>query len=143
MKRKKFIQLIAGGIGLSAIPGIWFLRKDARESAIRIITSELSYLKLDPRGIETFTDDYLKKHTDTLFVNGVKAMDMLGMPADRLGYTHYLVKDYLLSSTFFKNKMDENQVVHYSGTIYNPYTTPCGNPFSFIYFSNDDTITAA
>lgn len=134
MKRKRFLQLFAGGIAISAIPGIWFLRKDARQAAINIITYELHYLKLDKNGVEKFVDDYLKSHSNNLFKNEVKAVDMLGISSGHLGYTEFLVKDYLLSSSFFKNKMDESKIVEYSGNVYNPYKTPCGNPFSFFYF---------
>lgn len=142
MKRKRFLQLMAGSVALSAIPGVWFLRKDAKASAIHLIFSELYYLKLDKKGVEAFVSDYFVIHNSGLFKNEVKAIDMLGLSASRLGYTEILVKDYLLSSTFFKNKMDEAKVVDYTGVVYNPFKVPCSNPFSFIYYpENSQSIT--
>lgn len=134
MKRKRFLQIIAGGVALSAIPGVWFLRKDAREAAIHLILSELSYLKLDKKGVEAFADDYVIAHKSSLFKNEVKVVDILGLSASRLGHTEILVKDYLLSSTFFRNKMDETRLVEYTGVVYNPFKVACSNPFSFIYY---------
>lgn len=143
MKRKRFLQLIASGIAVSAIPGIWFLRKDARQAAINIITHELHFLKLDQKGVENFVDDYMKKHTNSLFTYELKAVDMLSLSANSLGYTEFLVKDFLLSSTFFTNKMDESKLIEYTGNVYNPYKTPCGNPFSALYFPDKNSILSS
>jgi hypothetical protein len=47
-----------------------------------------------------------------------------------------IVGNFLLSTDFFLNKMDEDREITYSGIVYGPYRSPCGNPFSGMYYKN-------
>jgi hypothetical protein len=44
-----------------------------------------------------------------------------------------ITQEYLLSTDFFRNKMDESRIVKYIG-FYNPYQMPCTNPFSSTFY---------
>lgn len=45
-----------------------------------------------------------------------------------------VVGNFLLSTNFFFNKMDEEQEIKYSGVIYKPYESSCVNPFSGLFY---------
>ena len=45
-----------------------------------------------------------------------------------------IVEKFLLSTDFFLNKMDESRPIVFSGRIWGPYSTPCMNPFSALFY---------
>ncbi len=49
-------------------------------------------------------------------------------------YRDEIVSRFLLSTDFFLNKMDERKEIKYTGVIWGPYTTPCINPFSSLFY---------
>lgn len=50
-------------------------------------------------------------------------------------YRDEVVRRFLLSTDFFINKMDESKEIKYTGIIWGPYSTPCLNPFSSMFYS--------
>ncbi|MCA6078775.1 hypothetical protein [Fulvivirga sedimenti] len=49
-------------------------------------------------------------------------------------YRSEIIADFLLSTDFFLNGMDEQKQINYLG-FYNPYSRPCSNPFSNLFYS--------
>ncbi len=49
-------------------------------------------------------------------------------------YRSQIIADFLLSTDFFLNGMDEQKNINYLG-FYNPYSRPCSNPFSNLFYS--------
>ena len=49
-------------------------------------------------------------------------------------YRSQIVGLFLLSTDYFRNKMAPDKPVHYIA-IYNPYSSPCSNPFSNLFYS--------
>ena len=45
-----------------------------------------------------------------------------------------ITSNFLLSTDFFINKMDEHKPVRYSGNVYDMYRSGCANPFSGLYY---------
>ncbi len=115
-----------------AIPGMGLMAVSYAEAAKRTIQRELSYLKLDEPGIERFVADYSKNKSSNYQLK-VRSLYLMHASSEQSGVVNEMVQDYLLATDFFRNKMDEQRTVQYVG-LYDPYKTPCANPFSFLYF---------
>lgn len=139
MKRRKFIQLTGIAAAGAAIPGIAYLSTNLKDSAAEIIINEFHYLKLDREGVNKFVEVFLQKYPpSSKFTAKVRTANLLNLKASdaRLGST--ITKEYLLSTDFFRNKMDESKVVKYIG-FYDPYHMPCTNPFSATFYPPSST----
>jgi len=146
MKRRKFIGII--GVGIAVTAGGSYLCFEGFDNAIeRILKGEIKDLKLkvDDREI-------------VLFLNGAKqaglwesysiskkelirwcaALENLGIRLDSFERYKWckeeIIQQFLLSTSLFYGGMDSNKPIHYL-RIYDPYTTPCCNPFSNLYYS--------
>ena len=112
----------------------------------KMILEDLDGLKLDG----TVIDKYLQAiesgdHWDKIF-NGWKKKEFirihyllekgpLNLPYSNK-YRHYrsdIIGNFLLSTDFFINKMDESKEISFIG-LFDPYTRPCSNPFSNLYY---------
>jgi hypothetical protein len=134
MRRRNFLKIAgAGTAAVAALPAGWYVTTSVQEAAAGIITREFSYLKLDPKGVARFVDDYLKDPLSGYTHKELKASYALRAVADRSAMVADLTRRYLLSSDYFLNKMDENRTVQYLG-MYNPYRSPCANPFSSLHY---------
>ncbi len=133
MRRRNFLKIAgAGTAAVVALPAVWYKSISLHEAAAGIITRELSYLKLEPKGVARFVDEYLKDSWSRFPANKIKPYYVLHKGADPSEVTD-LTSKYLLSSDFFINKMDDTKTVQYVG-LYNPYRSPCANPFSSLHY---------
>lgn len=132
MNRRSFLMLAGAGTALIAIPGLSYMSVSYAEAARGLILNELDYLKLDEAGINQFVQDYTTDKTDNYRIK-IRSLYLINAKADQYQVVDELVKDYLLSTDFFRNKMNERKAVKYQG-LYNPYKMPCANPFSSIYY---------
>jgi hypothetical protein len=134
MRRRNFLKIAgAGTAAVVALPAGWYVATSVQEAATGIITRELGYLKLEPQGVARFVDDYLKDPLSQYTPGKLKAYYALRTGADASMMVADLTRKYLLSSDYFINKMDEHRTVQYLG-FYNPYRSPCANPFSSIHY---------
>jgi hypothetical protein len=131
MKRRKFLT-IAGAGSAAAILSFTFVSYDFETVATRLITKELSFLRLDRAGVARFVSDY-SKNKNTSYRLIVKGYSLLGIRSSQSGKIRQLVSSYLLSTDFFANRMDEQRTVRYVG-LYDPYTRPCAHPFSHVHY---------
>ena len=134
MKRRRFLKLTGVAAAAVAIPAVAYLSTNLKDSTAAIIINEFHYLNLDGEGANKFVEAYLQKYPpSSKFTAKVRSANLLGMKASnaRLGST--ITQEYLLSTDFFRNKMDESRIVKYIG-FYNPYHMPCTNPFSTTFY---------
>lgn len=119
-----------------AVPSLGFLSTSVKQAAIGIIKNELHYLKLDEPGIAQFVDDYYRNH----YINNnfkaqlkLRSYYYLHVKPEKSFMVQELVENYLLSTDFFVNKMDESREVNYI-SLYTPYLRPCAHPFSAMHY---------
>ena len=138
MNRRNFVTIlgsVAGGAVL--IPtGLYFASPKLKKYAEKLIFTELSYLKLDPKGVTTFVDDYFKAY-DNSFFSAIKwkTYYYLNTGTHQSDNLFQLVRAYLLSSDFFLNKTDTEKTVKYLG-MFNPYKSQVPNPYSYILYKH-------
>lgn len=135
MLRRKFIALLGiGTASIVALPSLGLVTDSFQKSAAGLIMNELHFLKLDRKGVEQFVADYFKIFKYNLaYEFKVKCYYLFDVRSNKSTLVTDLSNYYLLSTDFFRNRMDENKEVKYIG-LYNPYKTPCSNPFSNIYY---------
>lgn len=137
MERRKFLKFTAGGLVVGAFTSFMVLNRDTKKAAVDFIFRDLDFLNLDRKGVEAFVEDYMGDNKGNAFLQlKIKVADVFNISQYTFDYRMYLVRNFLLSSTFFQNKMDERKLVTYSGNLYNPFKTPCSNPFSHFHFPN-------
>ena len=132
MKRRTFIAVAAVGTGIIALGSTKFFITTFEQSAQMLIMKELNFLKLDEAGIKTFVKDYALSK-DRYYKLAVKGYSLLGITSARSGKVHQLVSNYLMSTEFFSNHMDESRVIKYVA-LYNPYLRPCAHPFTHRHY---------
>jgi len=139
MERRNFIRLATIGTGMCLIPpALYFVAPSIKEYACVILKRELYYLKLEPKGVVSFVDDYFKATGNDLLSNlKWKGLFYLKSGWDKSDRVRDLLKYYLLSSDFFINKTDESKTVNYLG-LFNSYKSPMPNPYSFILYPPSD-----
>ncbi len=125
-------MLAGAGTALVVIPSLSYMAISYEKAAKGLILNELDYLKLDEKGVNQFVRDYTKDQSANYQIK-IRSLYLIQAKADQYKVVDDLVKDYLLSTDFFRNKMNESKIVKYQG-LYDPYKTPCANPFSFIYY---------
>lgn len=134
--------------GIAACSYVFF--SDFEELIRKIIIEDTKSLRVDPGEIDKFLSATRKSHTwDSFSFSSsfskkefIKWSYYLSNPLIRIPYeTKYriyrsqIVGLFLLSTNFFANKMDPKKPVRF-GIIYNPYFTPCANPFSNLHYPN-------
>ena len=133
MQRRKFLKLTGLGAGaLVAVPGFGFAATTFEAAATGILQNQLDYLTLEPEGVEKFIQEFTKDRSNDYRLK-VRAMYVFGISPEHSFTVDELVRAYLLSTDFFMNQTDERKPVKYIG-LYNPYTRPCTQPFSFLYY---------
>lgn len=134
MNRRKFLTLTGLSAAAIAIPVVGFSTKSLHSAVSSIIYREYNYLKLNPEGVDLYVQEYLNNnkggHT---YHMKIMAFDLFNVEQENSTIVSHIVQNYLLSTDFFLNKMDETKVVHYIGA-YDPYNTPCANPFSSLHY---------
>lgn len=137
MNRRFFLKLTGAGAAMVVLPGMGFVYASYHQAAKGLILNELDYLNLDEEGVAHFVQDYAKGKSDNYLLK-IRGLYMLRSSAGKSKIVEELVKDYLLSTDFFRNRMDESKTVKYLG-LYDPYKTPCANPFSAAYYPSLNT----
>lgn len=135
MNRRKFLKISGLGItSLFALPGLGYITIKTQSGAVGLLMNELKYLNIDQKGVELFVSDFFKVYNYS-FTNKLKFKYyyLLDIKSDKSNLVADLANMYLLSTDFFRNKMDEKAEVKYLG-LYNPYKMPCSNPFSHLYY---------
>lgn len=144
MTRRRFI------LGLfalaAAIIGTTILVIPFKNVVNKIIRKQLAYLNLEPTSVDRFANDmsvtqyYDRKNfgwKKQLFVRVFQFFDnpWIALPGKSRyeQYCTFFVNDFLLSTDFFLNKMDESKQVNYLA-LYEPYKRPCVNPFSNLFY---------
>ena len=146
MTRRRFI------LGLFALAvtiiGTTILVIPFKNVVSKIIQNQLAYLTLEPAAIDQFVNDiaatqyYDRKNfgwKKQLFIRVFHFFDnpWIALPGKSRyeQYCTFVVSDFLLSTDFFLNKMDERKQVNYLA-LYEPYKRPCVNPFSNLFYPN-------
>ena len=128
MKRRAFFWGLAGlGAALTGLGTVFM--PQALESAVeRRILSEFSFLNLDRDGVRQFAVDY----TNRLKPSKKRALEfyaLAGLSPRQSRKIHRMMNDYLLSTDFFLNNMDESRLIRYIA-LNDPQARPCNNPFN-------------
>lgn len=137
MNRRKFLKITGlSGAAILAVPGIGYITTSVQDAAVGIIKNELHYLHLEEAGIEQFVADYYRNH----YINQnfsaklkIRSYYYFHVKPEKSYMVQELVDNYLLSTDFFLNKMDESREVKYVG-LYHPYQRPCAHPFSALQY---------
>ncbi|MDH7460403.1 twin-arginine translocation signal domain-containing protein [Chitinophagaceae bacterium 26-R-25] len=142
--RRKFLKLTAGGI-LALGAGYVGVKSFSpfRKVIIDILYEDLKGLKIKQGDIEKFADKAAEVNPWHFNAKKQKLMAAYGpikwMPLPfKKEYKLYrddVVSRFLLSTDFFTNKMDESKEIAYMGAIWGPYSTPCLNPFSSMFYN--------
>ena len=125
-------------VSYSFIPGF-------TKTVRNILLKETEKLKVNASDISKFLDEATREQFFVKFSQSKKILIMLHYKFRILGallplknkyiqYKGQFVGQFLMSTDFFINKMDESKTITYQG-FYNPYKQPCSNPFSFIFYS--------
>ncbi len=132
MKRRKFLTVAGIGGAIAALASFKFFTTSFEHAAVALIKEDLDFLILDQEGVEKFVYEHAK-NKNRIYKLSLKGYQFLGVSSSRSGKIHQLVSNYLLSTDFFLNKMDETRIVKYVG-FYSPYLRPCSHPFSHIQY---------
>lgn len=134
MKRRNFLKFASiGAAALAVLPGFSLYYASSRDCAVDLILDEYKFLKIGREEVVKYVDDFYKLHPveeSTPWQMKIKIHHYFNIATVR---SEMLVKGFLLSTNFFMNKMDETRPVEYI-SLYNPYKQPCANPFSFMYY---------
>lgn len=146
MNRRKFIGIIGvGAIGITAGSVIVF--SDFEKAIKGVIKGEANklQLKISDKEIDLFIEGARQLALwDSYSVRKIETIKW-SFHIDKLGlsfllwnryqwYKQEIMQQFLFSSSFFYDGMDESKPIRYL-RIYDPYTTPCCNPFSNLYCS--------
>ncbi|HSJ68214.1 MAG TPA: hypothetical protein VK921_11085 [Anditalea sp.] len=138
MNRRKFISITGIGAAALALPAAGIFAKTLHETVTDIIYREFNYLNLDKEGVDLYVHAYLEKNKkDLSYEMKLKAFDLFRISSEKSTILTQMTQDYILSTDFFINKMDESKTVHFIGA-YDAYNTPCANPFSSLYYPSDN-----
>lgn len=144
MKRRTFI-----GMGIFAAAGATagtLIYKESFESLVKkIIVKDTASLPIAPGELDRFLADASEQGIwDRIFPFSHKQLlkwhyyldnRLFSLPY-ATNYTVYrskVVGTFLLSTNFFKNKMDTDKPIRYE-FLFDPYKYPCSNPFSNLYY---------
>lgn len=144
IKRRKF--LITAGIGALVAGFGGYVYFESFEKTIRkIIVKDTRELNVSEAEIDKFMaatrkENFWKKtyafgHQQVIKWHYYIDNALFSLPYER-NYQFYrgrIVAMFLLSTNFFQDKMDEKIPVKFT-TVYDPYQSPCSNPFSNIYY---------
>lgn len=136
MQRRKFLQLTGLGAAALALPGVGYSAISTEEAIAGILKNEFDYLKLDEKGVEQFVADFFKFRGQGKYVHiKARTLYLLKVKSPDSSLVDRLAREYILSTDFFINKMDESKTVKYIG-LYDPHKRPCANPFTYNYYQH-------
>jgi hypothetical protein len=132
MKRRTFFWRLAGIGGALAGLGVIITSRALEGAVERRILNALSFLKLDEEGVRQFAVDY----TNRLKPAKKRALEYYSLARispRNSRKIHRLINDYLLSTDFFTNNMDESRTIRYVA-LNDPNARPCQNPFNNVNY---------
>lgn len=107
---------------------------------VAILKRRVGYLRVEHGTFHDFAKSYISAHEE--YERKLAALSAFALPLQYLSPYRWLVhgnalrrlednvvSNYLLSTDFFFNSANEQRAVSYI-SFYDPYTRPCGNPFS-------------
>lgn len=143
--RRKFLWyslLSAGGL----VMGAEYVNQMTHFEKVisNILVKGLEGMKVDPSEIEKYARDLTKTkalnisfaNTQLISMYHTYTIEPFLFPFNKR-YSRLrrdIVTNFLLSTDFFINKMDEQKEIKYTGAIYDIYRTACANPFSGLYY---------
>ena len=145
LNRKKFLWYSLIGIGGSLMSCEYISKVTHFEKVIAdILTENLEGLKVSPSDISDYARDVTKNNalnfsfagTQMLCLYDIRSFQPFLQPLNKK-YTRLctdITANFLLSTDFFMNKMDEKKTITYSGSVYSVYRSACANPFSVLYY---------
>jgi hypothetical protein len=147
MNRRNFIRTIAGvGTG-TLVAGTGYVASIGFYDVVdRIVRRELHYLSISEAVFSTFIEDAKREKPFDYygsekqwfarfhFMSGKAGAYFLPYRYKYEQYCNEFVGVFLLSTSFFVNKMDETKPIVYTG-LYQPYRNACSNPFSSLYYA--------
>lgn len=152
MNRRRFLTLSIFSV-LSAIALSTFAIYDFETVVLKILKQDLSYLKIKESDVERF----LKEARDSGYWHRMhfdkkkKAFVIIFFLLPKIGWPYQfkyyqlkaqLVGNFLLSTDFFINKMDEQAEISYVA-LFDPEIRPCQNPFSHFFYKLDSGLISA
>jgi hypothetical protein len=141
MKRRAFIK---AGIAITGAAVAVYIFPAFSSTVRRILTKDTDGLHVDLSLVNQFIVDAQKEQYLNTFSRAKRILITIhtyagpfrGVLPYSNKYRQYrgqITGHFLLSTDFFRNRMDTSKQVEYTG-FYNPYTQPCSNPFSSIYY---------
>lgn len=146
LKRRKFLKILVLGGGSAAVfSGIFFITLPTTEKLITaILRNDLKDLKISDQDISNYSSDATRlnvfKYTNSkwkflaVYTRLTLLWPVLPMMPKYFQFRSEIVGNFLLSTGYFWNKMNEAEPIQYTGRIYTPYNYPCGNPFSNLFY---------
>lgn len=144
MKRRKFLGLI-GAAGAGSLLIGYAVTPSFEKTLEQIIRESVEGLQTEEGAVGKFLAEAEKEgilgQYDLSKREFIRAHHLLENGFFDLPYKHKydqmrddLTGKFLLSTDFFTNKMDTSRKITYIG-LYDPYTRPCTNPFSSVYYN--------
>ena len=147
LNRRKFIWYTLAGTG-GLLMGFRYLTKITNFEQVLsdLLLRNLDGLKINPAEIDEYARDVATNNALNLSFANTQLLcmyQMMGtenflMPFNRK-YNRLctdITANFLLSTDFHLNKMDEQRAITYSGSIYNMYKGACRNPFSGLFYKD-------
>lgn len=143
--RRKFLRYSLLGASAISVGYLGYASVSSFEKAIRyILIIDLEGLKVHQADIEAYAKNIIENNALNIsfpqrqLVCAYNAVPVKQLPLPfRKRYMQLrsdIVGNFLLSTNFFLNKMDEQQEIKYSGTVYKIYESSCVNPFSGFFY---------
>lgn len=145
MKRRKFLTIAGISATALALPVV-AINSNAffKQAVVSVITRQLNYLNLDKKGVEQYAEDLTREMQNFSFERAKKIRVKVGSEylfpgsLSKMDVEDGFLSNFLLSTDFFTNKMDETMLVKYNG-LFHGYKKPCSNPFSHFYYPPTST----
>lgn len=148
MNRRRFIQVAIIG-GVAAAAGAYMVMA-FRSAVHKMIADDTSGLKLPQDSIKQFLDDAEKEQWLQRYGFAKRALiglhtftgGLLGLLPYRGKYLQYrgeIVGQFLHSTDYFYNRMDNSLEITYTG-FFNPYKVACANPFSSALYPANEKV---
>lgn len=132
MNRRTVFKIIGIGGALAGLGAFMASDRILEHAVEKRILDELSFLKLDKDGVRRFVTDYTKKLKPRKKL-ALEYYSFAGISSARSRKINRLMNDYLLSTDFFINNMDESRTIKYIA-LNDPQEKPCINPFTNLYY---------
>lgn len=143
--RRTFLKLAAAGVVLAGAGySVVKLTSPFEKAIAAVLRKDLEGLKVKEEDIVAFSKMAAEQNP---WHYGNKAQRLISLYSGvnvnffplpyKEQYKEYrtqITGRFLLSTDFFINKMDEQKEISFSGKLWAPYTMPCMNPFSNLFY---------